>query len=226
MAVRDQMRRARTGTAHVVAQDGVRLASRARRPIGEDRLDPGVELGCQVAVVVPRRHDDQPVHAAGAEGEHEIALPVRVLLGRAGEQQIAVVQRGVLDGAVEAGIEGVGHVFDDQADARRTAPAQDARAVVAAVAEALDRRQHAARGNGVDAGLVVDDAGDGLERHAGRGGHVVHGRTAASRLYHGGIISHFTALDNVVSVLVRVGRFCGDLRALCGVSWARGGVFT
>ena len=62
--------------ADVVEQHRVGLDA-FRRPVDEDDLHAQLELGQEIAVVVPARHDQQPVDAALAELQRQLALAHR-----------------------------------------------------------------------------------------------------------------------------------------------------
>ena len=166
------------GAARVVGEHHVGVDP-ARGAVHEDGGDARLDLRGQIAVVVARGDHDQAVHPAGAEGQHEFLLAPRVLGARPGEQQRAVRPRHVLDGAAERCVEGVGEVFQHQADAGGAAGAQQPSAVVAPEAEGVDRRLDPRDGVRGDTRFLVHHARDRLESDARSRGDILHGGPVA-----------------------------------------------
>ena len=171
----------RTRPARVVeeddVQDDVLLQGVLRRTVDERRRGAHVDLGDQVAVVVAGGHHEQAVHPALAQRPDQVALARRVLVGAAGDHEEVVRTGDLLHAAGDLGVEGVGDVLDDQAEAAGAFPAAERTGdVVAAEAERRD--------GGVDLlgrvrpypHLAVDDTRDGLQAHAGLPGDITHGR--------------------------------------------------
>jgi hypothetical protein len=103
--------------AGVVAEHDVGVDELAR-PVHEDHRHAVVAVARQVALVAPRRRDDEAVEAPGAEGLGEAALALGVIVGAAGDGQHAAAPGHLLHPAMHRGEEGVGDVLEDQADAR------------------------------------------------------------------------------------------------------------
>lgn len=143
--------------AEAVREDHVRVDP-ARRTVDEHGGDPRLHLGLQITVVVTCRDDDEAVHPAGAQREHELLLALRVLGAGTVDEQCAVGARHLFHGAAQRAVEGVREVLQDQADGRGAALAQDACAVVAAETERLDGLLDAALGVGGDSRLAVHHA--------------------------------------------------------------------
>src|SRR4029453_4191134 len=116
--------------------------------------------------------------AALAEEQGQLALPDRVLVGAARDQQLPAPPRRLLGAARGRGVEGVRPVLDNEAEhAEALASPERPCDVVAAEAEALDRLAHTRGRLRCDAALAVDDARDGLEADAGGGRDVGHCRS-------------------------------------------------
>ena len=125
MAVGEQVRDRALGALAILAEHAVGVDPQ-RRAVDEHEPDPGRDVAQQVAVVLPDRDDDQPVHAAREHGLDQLALALGVLVGAARERHHAAVARDLLDAAVDRGEEGVRDVLEDQAERGREAvgPAQ------------------------------------------------------------------------------------------------------
>lgn len=166
------------GAAEVVREHHVRV-DLPGRAVHEDGGDPGGDLRLQIPVVVPGGNHDQPVHPARAEREDQLLLPLGVLGTRPVDEQRAVGAGHLFHGAVQRPVEGVGEVFEDQADARGAALAQHASAVVAAEPEGLDGLLHPALGVRRDSRLAVHHPRHCLETDSGARGDVLHRRPVA-----------------------------------------------
>ena len=116
-----------------------------------------------------------PLSLVTAWGFYDFLLGAAVLL----EAPHADVARAVLDAAVDQGEERVRDVLEQQADACGLPTAQQARSLMGAVAQFIDRRAHPFHHRLADSRFAVDDSRDRLEAHAGQTGDVVHRRTAA-----------------------------------------------
>ena len=140
----------------VVGQHGVRVEE-GRRTVDEYEGEARVALACEVAVIRPCGDDDQTVDAPSAEGERELALELRALVGAGRERQDAAGTSDVLDCAVNVREEGVRDILEDEADARRHAirAAKRAGRIVAPVPEHADRLVHAPGEVRIDRALAV-----------------------------------------------------------------------
>jgi hypothetical protein len=179
VARRDQVLDRRARTPRVVGHDRVGVEERGRA-VDEGECDAGGALALQVGAVLHRAGDDQPVDPARAERLGELALALGLLVGAADERQHAPLARRVLDAAVDRPEERIGHVLEDESDARRLPirAAQGARREVVPVAQQLDGVAHALGEVAAHALAAVDHPRDRAEADAGNGRHLAHRRPA------------------------------------------------
>ena len=149
-------------------RNAVRHHHRQAEPLGE----PGVERA------VAGNHD-QPGGPPAADVAQPLGLLGRIVARRDDDEVVAVAARQMLERRDEGGEHRVGEVRHDHPGEPRLARAQPRGAMVAHVAEPLDRRLHPGRDRRRHAGLAVDDVGDRRHRHVGRVGHHAYGRTLA-----------------------------------------------
>ena len=194
VAVGEQVLDRRACAAEVVEQHAVGVEPDRRAVEEHDR---GVHGAFEVVVVARGGDEQQGVDTAAQQRLHELALALGVLLARRRDQQVAALASGRLDRLRDRRVERVGDVLDDEAErGGGAALAQRAREVVALEAELVDRVAHPRGGRHGDAGLLVDDAGDRLQAHAGPHGDVAHGGPRGAQDGHR---ARTTLSDNVVS---------------------------
>ena len=150
-----------------------------RRAVEEHHGHPMFDLPLEELVILAGAGDQQPVDPSSDEAVDDLALAARIVVGAHGDQQVTFGEGGILDEPGDRRVERVRHVGDDEADRRRPGrPPQRAGPVVAAVAERAHRRLHPGIDLIADERLLVDDAGDRLDAHAGDRGDVLESRTA------------------------------------------------
>ena len=76
-----------------------------------------IDLGLEVGQIVRGEHEDEPVHPPGQEAERDVPLAFRILVGASREDAHAVPLGGVLDRAVERGVELVADACDEEPEA-------------------------------------------------------------------------------------------------------------
>jgi hypothetical protein len=170
------------GAEPVLGDDGVR-GEQAGLAVDEDQAGPRTLLADQVAVVVSRRHDQQPVHPPVDECPGQFPLPGRVLVQAADQHQHTTLAGHVLDGAGQGGREGVRRVFDEHPDGGRPAvsAAQAAGGQVGPVAQPLGRLADPGGQRRVDGGDSVDHTRHRFDGYTGQRGDLTHGGAAAAR---------------------------------------------
>ena len=133
--------------------------------VDEHHRHAGLEIARQVGLVAGHRREHEPVHPAGAEALHQLALALGILVRAAHEGEHPARASHLLHAPVQGGEEGVGHVLDHQAHARRGpigAP-EGARREVAPVASiSIASRTRSARSTS-HGSLAVDHPGDRAE---------------------------------------------------------------
>src|SRR5438105_3992719 len=120
MAAFEQMANGQGRSAPVVGDHavGVEMTGPA---VDEDERGSGASLLIQIAVIVARGHDDDPVDAPLAEGADQLALAIRILVAAAGEHEHATLAGGVLDATMQRRRERVRDVLEDELDRLRLA---------------------------------------------------------------------------------------------------------
>ena len=180
VAVFEQVPGGERRTVGVVAHDRV---GRDARGLAVDEDDGGAaaQLRGEIGLAVGHRGEDEPVDTAAQERRDRLLLARGVVVEARGEDRDAVLERRILDGAVHGAGERVVDTADEQAEgARAPVGAAEVPGVqVGLVVEGAGRRRHLRDRRGRDVGLAVDDARNGLDAHAGEGGHVPHRRAGA-----------------------------------------------
>jgi hypothetical protein len=132
------------------------------------------------AVLETDRVEDEAVDEVRAGPRHELLLAPRLrggLLDLHGETPLV---RDVHDVVEEVGGERRGEVGERHGDRARTAVAEPAGAEIGDEVELGHRRLDALHGLGAHEHGAGDDVRDGLRRHPGEGGHVLHRRPRRS----------------------------------------------
>ena len=114
------MPNASTNALEVVGENSVGI-EKCGRSVEEDNRRAHASLIQQVAVIVRRWHDQQPVHSPAGQGRDQLALPNLILFGASAKYQDSSLECEFLDRVVEHRIEGVGDVFEDDPDGRTSA---------------------------------------------------------------------------------------------------------
>ena len=166
-----------------------------RRPVDEHDGQARLDLASEVAVVHPRRDDDEPVHPPEDHRARDLPLQHGVLVKARREDRHAPLRGDVADRAVHGRGVGVGDVLEHEPDCRRAAlrPAQRRGRHVGSVVETrrclLDARAQIRP----DARLPVDDPRYRLDADPGERGDIV------KRGSPTGTVAVSRALDKVVS---------------------------
>ncbi len=165
------MARRRLAATSVVGHDR-RQAAAGRRRVDEDRRQGSVRQPLALARPDRARRHDQPVDPALDQQVEVRRLALRVLVGVAEEDRVALADRGVLDGLDELREVRVLDVGDDQSEGEGRAALERAGDVGRPEAEVARGRLDAGvrrRARPPDAG---QDPADGGGRHAGPAGDV------------------------------------------------------
>src|SRR6185437_7100925 len=158
----------------------VGVHGRESRPGTIDQHDGPIERSQRGGHVLPDRTPDDPVDSMLREQDQAVALARGATLTVDEAYEEAETAGGVLHGLGELREEGVGEVRQNQADRPRAALAHRLRGPVRAVAELLRRAQDLLPHRRTDVRLVVQNVGDGSDRHADFGGEVFYGCHRAS----------------------------------------------
>jgi hypothetical protein len=162
-------------TAEIVGDDAVGVEV-ARPAIDEHERRPGTPILVEVAVIVTRRDDDDPIDASLAERPDQLALALGILVAAAGEDEDTTLARRVFDRAVKLGRERVRYVLENKSYGLRFAAqaAERRRVRVTPVVELVDGAPDPGLELRTDSRLRVDDARDRLQGDAGESGDVDH----------------------------------------------------
>ena len=111
-------RPARVVGQHAVGFDADRrtVEEHDRRRLQHLALDP------VVVALAAGRHQQQCVDAPAQQGPDQLALALRVLLARAGDQQVAALAGGAFDGLGDGRVERVRDILDHETERRRREP--------------------------------------------------------------------------------------------------------
>src|SRR5437016_6493339 len=115
MIVSDQVGDALPDAGLVIGEDAIGIEE-SRRAVDEDHRRPGPTLAEQIAVVVAGGDDDEAIDAARGEGSDQLLFAGLVLVGTSRKDEDTTLEGDILDFAVERRGEGVGDVFEKNAD--------------------------------------------------------------------------------------------------------------